>query len=134
MPSKWTGHHLVPLLALNHRFSNLTAPLTSFCCASVLGAFATRRMMASRCAGAFMCALLIAACSAQDDPIVLRNANGMEVHLLRTGACVQRLLVPTGDGSAVDVMMGFDDPESYRVSLLGRESVGRCLHANPTSF
>lgn len=76
-------------------------------------------MMASRFAGAPLCALLIfiAVCSAQDDPIVLRNANGMEVHLLSTGACVQRLLVPDGAGGTVDVMLGFDDPESYRVRL-----------------
>lgn len=71
--------------------------------------------MAYRWAGAFVWAILIATCSAQDDPIVLRNANGMEAHLLRTGACVQRLLVPDGAGSTVDVILGFDDAESYRV-------------------
>ncbi|KAL4431225.1 hypothetical protein ABPG75_006481 [Micractinium tetrahymenae] len=72
--------------------------------------------MASRLASALLCALLIASCGAEsdDEPIILRNSNGMEVHLLRTGACVQRLLVPDSAGDTVDVMMGFDDAESYR--------------------
>ena len=53
---------------------------------------------------------------AQDDvgeAHVLRNGNGMELHVLRTGAAVQRLLVPDAAGSLADVVLGFDNETAY---------------------
>ncbi|EFN54490.1 hypothetical protein CHLNCDRAFT_9386, partial [Chlorella variabilis] len=44
----------------------------------------------------------------------LKNANGVEAHVLPTGACVQRLLVPDRDGKVTDVMLGFEDVEQYK--------------------
>ncbi|PRW57248.1 galactose mutarotase [Chlorella sorokiniana] len=66
--------------------------------------------------------LLAAACilawlsAARAADIVLRNANGMEVAIIPTGACVRRLLLPAADGPPVDVMMGFEeqDADKYR--------------------
>lgn len=48
------------------------------------------------------------------EPIVLRNAAGVEVHLLRRGAAIQRLLVPDAAGQAADVVLGFDSEEPYK--------------------
>ena len=44
---------------------------------------------------------------------MLRNGNGMELHVLRTGAAVQRLLVPDAAGSLTDVVLGFDNETAY---------------------
>ena len=52
---------------------------------------------------------------------MLRNGNGMELHVLRTGAAVQRLLVPDAAGSLADVVLGFDNETAY-------EARGRRLH------
>lgn len=67
-------------------------------------------------------ALVAAAISARGAPgvispgaVVLKNANGVEAHVLPTGACVQRLLVPDRDGKVTDVMLGFEDVEQYKV-------------------
>lgn len=65
---------------------------------------------------------LAAAQQTLDGELVLRNAKGMEVGILPTGACVRRLLVPLDNPGAcsppvVDVMLGFDDEEQYRVRL-----------------
>lgn len=71
-----------------------------------------------------LAAALLGSAAAQqpplDDEIVLRNANGLEVGILPTGACVRRLLVPLAKPGpcsppVVDVMLGFDDEEQYRV-------------------
>lgn len=48
--------------------------------------------------------------------IVLRAANGAQVHILRTGCVIQRLLVPDKDGELGDVVLGFDSAEPYQVS------------------
>lgn len=41
-----------------------------------------------------------------------------QVHILPTGATLQRVLVPDGDtGGMVDVVLGFDDVEAYKVRL-----------------
>jgi len=46
---------------------------------------------------------------------VLRNGNGMELHVLRVGAAVQRLLVPDRAGRLADVVLGFDSEVAYEV-------------------
>ena len=72
---------------------------------------------ATRALACALVAVLAACCRGQPNPVVLRNSYGMETHILRVGACVQRLLVPDAvTGELVDVMMGFEDPEQYRVS------------------
>ena len=43
-------------------------------------------------------------------PIVLSNANNMQVHILPVGATIQRLIVLNEMGIAEDVVLGFDDP------------------------
>lgn len=43
----------------------------------------------------------------------LSNKNGMKVQLINFGATVTSLKVPTSDGKLVDVVLGFDDLESY---------------------
>ena len=48
--------------------------------------------------------------------IVLRAANGAQVHILDTGGVIQRLLVPDKDGELGDVVLGFDSAEPYQVS------------------
>ena len=48
-------------------------------------------------------------------PIVLQNAEGMQVHILPTGATIQRLIVPNQQGVAEDVVLGFDDATQYQV-------------------
>ena len=48
--------------------------------------------------------------------IVLRAANGAQVHILRTGCVIQRLLVPDKEGDLGDVVLGFDTAEPYQVS------------------
>jgi len=46
---------------------------------------------------------------------VLRNGNGMELHVLRVGAAVQRLLVPDRAGRLADVVLGYDSEAAYEV-------------------
>ena len=58
------------------------------------------------------------------EPIILTNDVGMEVHVLRIGAVIQRLLVPTKDGkSKVDVVLGFEDAAAYKVCEFFRRHV-----------
>ena len=45
--------------------------------------------------------------------ILLRNAAGSEVHVLRTGAIIKKLRVPDRDGNLDDVVLGFDDEARY---------------------
>lgn len=85
-------------------------------------------MGSARCSLPAAALLFICACTgALAEAVVLRNANGMEVHVLPTGACLQRLLVPdAAGGPPVNLMMSFDDEESYKVSVCsfreGREA------------
>ena len=44
---------------------------------------------------------------------VLRNTHGVEVHLLSTGASIQRLLLPDRHGALADVALGFEEEEPY---------------------
>ncbi len=46
---------------------------------------------------------------------MLRNGNGMELHVLRVGAAVQRLLVPDRAGRLADVVLGYDSEAAYEV-------------------
>jgi aldose 1-epimerase len=61
---------------------------------------------------------VLAACQAQTDDetvITLRNSNGVQADIMALGAIIHRLLVPDVYGIADDVVLGFDDPETYRV-------------------
>ena len=82
-----------------------------------------------------LASLAAAQAAAADREIVLRNSRGMEAGIVPTGACITRLLLPAADGGpAVDVMMGFDDEEPYRVrsgerSRLAGRGRGGAAHA-----
>lgn len=58
----------------------------------------------------------MAAAAGGAEPVVLRNAAGVEVHVLRRGAIIQRLLVPDAAGQVADVVLGFDAEEPYKAS------------------
>ncbi len=45
--------------------------------------------------------------------IILENDNGMQVVLSNYGGLIQKLKVPDRDGNPVDVVLGFDDLQSY---------------------
>lgn len=45
--------------------------------------------------------------------VVLRNKNGVEVHVLPTGAVIHRLLLPDRDGQVEDVVLGMATEASY---------------------
>lgn len=71
--------------------------------------------------GAAVCVLVILARTlpfAPDSaaPVVLRNAHGVEVHVLRVGAAIQRLLVPDSRGELADIALGFDTAPQYAAS------------------
>jgi aldose 1-epimerase len=63
---------------------------------------------------------------AQASIYTLRNANGMEAHILTYGGIIQSLRVPDKDGHFGDVVLGYDDLDSYRTNspyfgaLIGR--------------
>ena len=40
---------------------------------------------------------------------ILKNKNGMEVHLLNYGAVIKNIFVPDKNGQMGDVVLGFDD-------------------------
>ena len=66
--------------------------------------------------------------------ITIRNANGLQADILAVGATIQRLLVPDRNGVIEDVVLGYDSPKHYQVSLASmRRSCSRCrcfgLHA-----
>lgn len=46
--------------------------------------------------------------------ITLKNEAGVEVHIIRTGACIQRLIVPDRSGHAADIVLGFDQEQPYK--------------------
>ena len=50
----------------------------------------------------------------QEKVIILKNQDGMEVHILTLGALVQSLKVPNRKGALEDVVLGFDDLEPYK--------------------
>jgi aldose 1-epimerase len=47
------------------------------------------------------------------DIFILRNSNGMEAGILTYGGIVQSLRIPSASGGPVDVVLGFDDLDSY---------------------
>jgi len=79
-------------------------------------------------------ALLISGCSSHQliehktDQYTLRNDNGMEVMLASYGARITAIKVPDREGQFADVVLGYDDIESYKTahkkpyfgSVLGR--------------
>jgi hypothetical protein len=50
-------------------------------------------------------------------PIVMKNKDGVEVHITPVGASIQRLIIPIS-GAKRDVVLGFNTPASYAVSRL----------------
>lgn len=38
----------------------------------------------------------------------------MEVHILATGATIQKLLLPDRDGKLEDVVLGFEEEDKYK--------------------
>lgn len=61
------------------------------------------------------------------DMTVLRNQNNMEMHIIDTGAIVQRLIVPDANGQLADIVAGFDDFELYDVRIVSM--AWHCLQA-----
>ena len=53
------------------------------------------------------------ACGTPIDVYTLSNAYGMSVRVLQYGGIVQSLRVPDRNGRSIDVVLGFDDIESY---------------------
>jgi len=53
------------------------------------------------------------ACAAPKDIITLKNARGMEVHAISYGGIVTSILVPDRQGHFEDVVLGYEDAESY---------------------
>lgn len=44
---------------------------------------------------------------------ILKNKNGMEVHVINFGATIKNVLVPDREGKLADVILGFDDISGY---------------------
>lgn len=66
--------------------------------------------------------------TAMESPIVLKNSAGLEVHILRRGAIIQRLLTPSREpGYLADVVLGFDDEQPYKASAEGYHPRRRSL-------
>lgn len=53
-----------------------------------------------------------------NEVISLRNSRGVQADIIPIGATIQRLLVPDINGKAEDIVLGYDDPQSYRVSAV----------------
>ncbi|KAL4421637.1 hypothetical protein ABPG75_010928 [Micractinium tetrahymenae] len=66
----------------------------------------------------------VAASGPLPEPVVLRNSDGMEVHILPVGASLQRLLVPDAAGQLADVLLGFDSEENGSNPQMG-STLGR---------
>ena len=64
-------------------------------------------------AAAALAAYVLLSSRTNSDVILLRNAAGSEVHILKHGAIIQKLLVPDRDGNFADVVLGFDDEARY---------------------
>jgi len=59
----------------------------------------------------------------------MSNSNGMSVRVLDFGATVQSIVVPDGNGVPTDVVLGYDDVESYENgSCFYGAIVGRCAN------
>lgn len=73
------------------------------------------RAAAGLAAAALLLHLALSAPSAEEiaAPLVLRSPGGVEVHVLRVGAAIQRLLVPDRRGVRRDVALGFDEARQY---------------------
>ncbi len=56
--------------------------------------------------------------------IVLKNNEGVEVHITPVGASIQRFIVPIR-GKAVDIVLGFNKASTYAVSCYKR--FGSCI-------
>ena len=52
-------------------------------------------------------------CTAPKDIITLKNAQGMEVHAISYGGIITSILVPDRRGRFEDVVLGYDNAESY---------------------
>jgi aldose 1-epimerase len=52
-----------------------------------------------------------------DDAVVLRNAHGVTVRLLRQGAAVASIAVPDRAGRMADVVLGYPTPADYRTKM-----------------
>lgn len=61
--------------------------------------------------------------------IILRNDQGMEVHIVPLGAIIRRILMPDRQGNVQDVVLGFDSLLPYEVS-----EITSCLHCTETSY
>lgn len=48
------------------------------------------------------------------EKVVLKNSNGVEVHVLKVGAVLQRILVPDRVGNIADIALGFDEIAPYK--------------------
>jgi len=65
----------------------------------------------------FLCAfvpLCLCACTKSKEMITLKNARGMEVRVIPYGGIVTSIRVPDRNGRFDDVVLGYDDAESYR--------------------
>src|ERR1043166_1658491 len=66
---------------------------------------------------AFICAfvpLCLCGCTKAKEMITLKNARGMEVRVIPYGGIVTSIRVPDRNGRFDDVVLGYDDAESYR--------------------
>ncbi len=59
------------------------------------------------------CLLALCSCGAQKDVYVLENNSAMKVSVTPFGGRIMSILVPDRDGVVRDVVLGFDDMESY---------------------
>ena len=78
---------------------------TSFTAASLCALFIFVCVIASRPAALYATPL--------DAAVVLRNSHGVEVHVLPTGACIHRLVLPDRHGALEDVVLGMATEASY---------------------
>lgn len=50
------------------------------------------------------------------ETVILRNKDGVEVHITPVGASIQRFILPVAKEEARDVVLGFNKPSTYAVS------------------
>lgn len=70
-------------------------------------------LFSSSCAIVLARSVIAANIQNDGDAIVLHGAHGVEVHILRTGASIQKLLIPDRNGKIADVALGFDSEIAY---------------------
>jgi aldose 1-epimerase len=51
------------------------------------------------------------------EAVVLKNRDGVEVHITPVGASIQRFILPLGQGERRDVVLGFNKASTYAVSV-----------------